>query len=298
MLEMLDYQLVRAFAAVLDEGGFARAADSLCITQSAVSQRVKQLEDLIGRSLIIRDTPPRPTEAGTRLLRHYRQVLALEAETVDAVSTKSPVYRPHVPIAVNTDSLFVWFLDAAAPFALRSGTTFELIVDGHEQTIKYLKSGAVAGCVTSERDAVEGCTATRIGSLRYVLVASADFVRRWFPGGFTREAATKAPLVNLDRNDRFQLQVLYKAFGDPQVTPPAHYIPVADKYFQAIREGLGYGLVAEIKVLDGLADETLVDLDPGLRTEIPLYWHVWKYQSELLKELSDVVIREGSRLLA
>jgi len=295
---MLDYQLVQAFAAVLDEGGFARAADRLCITQSAVSQRVKQLEDQIGRALVIRDTPPRPTEAGARLLRHYRQVLALEGETVDAVSAKSPACRPHVPVAVNADSLFVWFLEAAAAFARSSGTTLELFVDGHEQTLRYLRSGAVAGCVTSERDAVEGCTATRIGSLRYVLVASGEFSRRWFPEGFSREAATRAPLVNLDRNDRFQLRVLYKAFGDPQVTPPAHYVPVADAYFEAIRAGLGYGLVAKSKVLPGLADGTLVDLDPGLRTEIPLYWHVWKYQSDTLRDLSEVVVREGGRLLA
>lgn len=294
---MLDYQLVQAFAAVLDEGGFARAADRLCITQSAVSQRVKQLEDQIGRALVIRDTPPRPTEAGARLLRHYRQVLALEGETVDAVSTKSSVYRPHVPVAVNTDSLFVWFLEAAAPFAKSSGTTLELFVDGHEHTIKFLRSGAVAGCVTSERDAVEGCTATRIGSLRYVLVASAEFKRLWFPGGFTRDAALQAPLVNLDRNDRFQLQILYRAFGDPQITPPAHYIPAADKYFEAIRAGLGYGLVAESMVRSGLAEGTLVDLDPALRTEIPLYWHVWKYQSDTLRELSEVILREGGRLL-
>lgn len=294
---MLDYQLIQAFAAVLDEGGFARAADRLCITQSAVSQRVKLLEDQIGRALIIRENPPRPTDAGARLLRHYRQVQALEDETVQGISTKSPVYRPHVPVAVNTDSLFVWFLEAVASFARDSGTTLELFVDGHEQTIKYLKSGAVSGCVTSEREAPEGCTATRIGSLRYVLVASGEFVRRWFPAGFSREAAARAPLVNLDRNDRFQLQVLYKAFGDPQVTPPAYYIPVADKYFEAIRSGLCYGLVAESKIQAGLTDGSLVDLDPALRTEIPLYWHVWKYQSETLRDLSEVVVREGGRLL-
>ena len=74
---MLDYRLVEAFAAVLEERGFERAALRLRITQSAVSQRVKQLEDELGAVLIVRESPPRATQAGERLLRHYRQVLGL-----------------------------------------------------------------------------------------------------------------------------------------------------------------------------------------------------------------------------
>ncbi|HWQ10216.1 MAG TPA: LysR family transcriptional regulator, partial [Holophaga sp.] len=79
---MIDYHLVEAFAAVIEERGFVRAAQRLCITQPAVSQKVRQLENQLGRALILRETPPRATPAGARLLRHYRQVTALEDETI------------------------------------------------------------------------------------------------------------------------------------------------------------------------------------------------------------------------
>ncbi len=294
---MLDYQLVRAFAVVLDEGGFARAAERLCITQSAVSQRVKQLEDSIGKVLIIRESPPRATEAGERLLRHYRQVLELEGETIDAISPRIEGTNQRVPVAVNTDSLFVWFMEALGPFMKRSGATLEVLVDGHERTIEMLRAGSVAGCVSSERSAVDGCVATMIGTLRYALVASSDYMARWFPDGFEREAAMKAPLVNLDRNDKMQYRTLYQAFGDPQISPPAYFVPIADTYFGAIRDGLGYGFVPLAKAAAELEAGRLVELDAGLRLALPLYWHRWKYHSALLEELSDAVVGEGGRLL-
>jgi LysR family transcriptional regulator (chromosome initiation inhibitor) len=53
----IDYRLLEAFAAVLDEGGFERAATRLGLTQSAVSQRIRSLEDGMGRFLILRESP-------------------------------------------------------------------------------------------------------------------------------------------------------------------------------------------------------------------------------------------------
>ncbi|MBU0926445.1 MAG: LysR family transcriptional regulator ArgP [Spirochaetes bacterium] len=294
---MLDYQLVRAFAVVLDEGGFARASERLCITQSAVSQRVKQLEDSIGKVLIIRESPPRATEAGAHLLRHYRQILELEGETLDAINPRPDGNAPHVSVGVNTDSLFVWFMDAVGPFVKRSGITMEILEDGHERTIEMLRSGSVAGCVSSERSAVEGCVATLIGTLRYALVASSGYMERWFPSGFERSAAARAPIVNLDRNDKMQYRMLFHAFGDPQVAPPAHFVPVADAYYGAIRSGLGYGLVPLLKVAGELGAGRMVELDRGLRIDLTLYWHRWKRRSALLDEMSDIIIAEGGRLL-
>ena len=127
--------------------------------------------------------------------------------------------------------------------------------------------------------------------------ASADFAARWVPDGFTRDNALAAPIVNLDRNDNFQYRVLHTAFGDPQIVPPAQYFPTADQYFDAIRRGLAYGLVATIKAAPGLADGSLVDLSPHLQTDLPLYWQCWKYQSQLLTQFSETVVRRGRQLL-
>ena len=63
-----DYRTLQALDAVIRERGFERAAQKLCITQSAVSQRIKQLENMFGQPLLVRTVPPRPTEQGQKLL--------------------------------------------------------------------------------------------------------------------------------------------------------------------------------------------------------------------------------------
>ena len=54
-----DYRTLQALDAVIRERGFERAAQKLCITQSAVSQRIKQLENLFGQPLLVRTVPQR-----------------------------------------------------------------------------------------------------------------------------------------------------------------------------------------------------------------------------------------------
>ena len=75
---MLDYKLLEALAMVVQEGGFDRAGRSIHLTQSAVSQRVKLLEEQTGQVLLARANPPRATPAGRRLIKHYLQVKQLE----------------------------------------------------------------------------------------------------------------------------------------------------------------------------------------------------------------------------
>jgi len=296
---MLDYHLVEAFAAVLDEGGFERASERLFITQSAVSQRIKQLEDALGKALIIRETPPRATEAGEQLLRYYRQISSLEQETLDAICTKKKEGGfPHIPLAVNTDSLAVWFMDAILPFVQRTDMTLEVLTEGHERTLDLLRAGAVVGCVSSSSTTIQGCSSTLIGTIRYVLVASSSFAKRWFPEGFGREAVAKAPIVNLDRNDMLQYRILFKLFGEPQLMPPAHYVPTANQYHAAVTAGIGYGLVPAIKAAAELNAGSLVELDKRARMGITLYWHRLNRYSSLLKGITDAVLAEGGRILA
>lgn len=68
-----DYRTLQALDAVIRERGFERAAQKLCITQSAVSQRIKQLENLFSQPLLVRTIPPRPTEQGQKLLALLHQ---------------------------------------------------------------------------------------------------------------------------------------------------------------------------------------------------------------------------------
>jgi DNA-binding transcriptional LysR family regulator len=77
---------LRAFRAVIEEGGFKRAAESLHISQSAVSQAVAGLESKLGTTLIQRGKELRLTDAGRRLFDHAFEVLTGELQTLEDIA--------------------------------------------------------------------------------------------------------------------------------------------------------------------------------------------------------------------
>lgn len=294
---MIDNRLVEAFAAVLEEGGFERAAERLRITQSAVSQRIRALEDGMGRILIVRETPPRATEAGERLMRHYRNVAGLEAELGEELGAPPESGFRRLTIAVNADSLSIWLLEALSPFLSESRVTLELLVDDQEKTIRFLRAGTAAGCVSSQKVDLQGFARAEIGALRYVLVAAPKFARRWFKAGFGREAAERAPIIHFNRDDGLQAQALRQVFGSPPPEPPAHYIPSSERMADAVLRGLGYAMMPEAQAAPELRRRRLVELDPRGRVQTPLYWYRWNRPTELLERVSGIILSEGGRLL-
>ena len=142
---MLDYKLLDALQAVLAEGSFEKAARVLCITPSAVSQRIRQLEERFGQMLLVRSTPVRATTAGHRLLRHVRQVGVLEGELESELTEEAGDGWMTLPIAVNADSLASWFLDAVTDVALRERLLMQMTLDDEGHTLTLLKNGDVIG---------------------------------------------------------------------------------------------------------------------------------------------------------
>ena len=61
---MLDAKPLDALEAIVRAGSFELAAQWLCITPSAVSQRIRQLEEQLGQTVLVRSQPVRPTPAG------------------------------------------------------------------------------------------------------------------------------------------------------------------------------------------------------------------------------------------
>jgi LysR family transcriptional regulator, hydrogen peroxide-inducible genes activator len=77
---------LRCFHAVMDAGGFSRAAERLDLSQSAVSQTIANLEHRLGTTLLRRGNPPQPTEAGIRMLRFAEAMLNEERETLTDIA--------------------------------------------------------------------------------------------------------------------------------------------------------------------------------------------------------------------
>ena len=109
----IDNLQLTAFSSVIREGSFEGAARKLHITASAISQRIKQLEDRLGQVLIMRGSPCKATPAGIRLLKFTEQIDFLERElNQDLGVLDNGCQNPTtIPIAVNADSLDTWFID-------------------------------------------------------------------------------------------------------------------------------------------------------------------------------------------
>src|ERR1700740_2830406 len=119
---MLDYALLDALAAVVRHGSFERAANELNVTPSAVSQRVKLLEERVGSVLVKRGQPCTATPSGALLCRHTERVRLLEAELTGRMPSMPGGARdepwPTLRVAVNDDSVGTWFVDAVAQFCV------------------------------------------------------------------------------------------------------------------------------------------------------------------------------------
>ncbi len=110
-----------ALLAVLREGSFDRAAGVLHVTPSAVSQRIKLLEQRLGAVLVVRGVPCRPTPRGREVYKHALQLEVLERELLAALPGAGAAQTPEAPmsIAANADSLATWLVPALVQAASR-----------------------------------------------------------------------------------------------------------------------------------------------------------------------------------
>ncbi|WP_027368024.1 LysR family transcriptional regulator ArgP [Desulfocurvibacter africanus] len=294
---MFDYRLLEAFACVIQEGGFERAARALHITQSAVSQRIRQLEEAVGQVLLTRTKPPAPTEAGRRMLKHCLQVRLLEEDLRDNLGPGGGEDHVSLAIGVNADSLALWFLDAVRPFLLAEPVVLDLRTLDQEETLLLLRDGEVAGCISAEARTVQGCRAERLGSMDYRLTASPGFAARWFPEGLSLENVSRAPILVFNRSDTLHVKLCRQALGATPETFAAFYLPSTERFPWAIAEGLACGMLPEQQSTPLLADGSIVDLAPGHVLRVDLYWHAWNINSELLGKLGRCLAARARELL-
>ena len=290
----IDAQLAATVAAVLDEGSFDAAARRLHITPSAVSQRIKTVEQQLGRVVVVRSRPVRATEAGEALVRLARQVELLEHDAMTAFGlgdSDERTPRLRVPLAVNADSMATWFLAPLARIARTHPVDVDLHRDDQNYTARLLESGEVMAAVTSESAPVGGCAVTPLGVLEYRPMATAEYIERWLPGGVTADALHAAPFVDFDRRDTLQHDWLRARGVDPW-SVPRHYVPASHDFSQAVRLGLGWGLIPAPQ-----ATGDLVELG-GPPTRVPLYWQQWNLRSPLLDAIASEVAAEARRVLS
>lgn len=288
---MFDYALLAALAAVVRSGSFERAAQQLNVTPSAVSQRVKLLEERMGTVLVVRGSPCTGTPAGLRLSQHAERVSLLECELRDGLPGL-PQDGPPVTVrmAVNADSLATWFVAAMAETSAKTGDLlYDLVLDDQDHSADWLRRGEVLASVTSGGKPVQGCDSTALGALRYVATASPAFLRRHFPDGVNAASLARAPRLTFNGKDRLQAEWTRQAFG-AEIASPTHWMPSTHAFVDAALAGLGWGMNPETLVAAHLRDGRLVALVPDQPLDVPLYWQRSRIASRTLADITRAVL--------
>ena len=291
-----DREQLETLAVVVAAGTFDAAAVRLSITPSAVSQRIKALEQQLGRVVVVRSKPIRATESGLALLRLAQQLAVLEQEAASQLGIAGPAASVSLPLAVNADSMATWLLPALAEVAREHPLVFELHRDDQEYTAELLAAGTVMAAVTSDSHPVSGCTVTPLGRMLYRPVASPAFAARWFPDGPTAAALAVAPLVEFDRKDELQSRYL-KALTRRALSPPRHFVPASADFATAIELGLGWGMLPDAQADPGRRSGTLVTLDASRSVSVPLYWQQWNLRSTALDAVAAAIVAHARAAL-
>jgi LysR family transcriptional regulator (chromosome initiation inhibitor) len=291
----LDYRALAVLDAVASQGSFEKAALALGISQSAVSQRIKALEDASGRLLIVRGQPAVPTGLGQRLVSHHRNVKLMEAALdIDLGNSTS---MPEIALAVDPASLATWFPMSLQPLLSPPRCQLNVQVASQDMALHLVREGSVFGAIAAATEhagePASGPEVTALGRMRYVCVATPAFAGHWFGDGFSLAAARLAPAVvsDLDLMGRFLHEVL-----DLQGPFPHHTLPLSAAS-ECIYGSLGYGLMPLAQVGSALANDRLVDLAPGRGMEVALNWHAWNLDTPFTRALSEQVIATARRYL-
>ncbi len=295
---MLDYASLTALACVVREGSFERAAKALHVTPSAVSQRIRLLEERIGCALVVRGQPCQATETGRRLCQHVDRVRLLEHELHGEVPTldQDGAIRVALPIAVNADSLATWFAPAVAAFAATAPVLLEVAVDNEDHTSEWLRSGRVLAAVTGSARPATGCNSRPLGLMRYVAAASPEFVDRYFAKGVSATTLMVAPSLVFNAKDELQSRWV-KRHCRRNVELPRHTLPSPQAFVAAGVAGMGWGLHPLSLIGHHLADGSMVELVPNTPLNVPLYWQQARAASSLLDGLTRKVVAAASSAL-
>ncbi|KKB12740.1 LysR family transcriptional regulator [Devosia geojensis] len=292
---MMDYAHLAALSAVVRTGSFEKAAERLNVTPSAVSQRIKLLEERLGMVLVVRGQPCTATSAGQRLCRHFEEVGLLETTLAEDLGGSVPAGEPaRLRIAVNADSLATWFIDAMA--GAGEGLLFDLVVDDEGHSAEWLRRGEVGAAVTANAGPVQGCSVRALGALRYLAVASPGYVERWFPDGIAEDALRRAPCLVFNAKDELQARWVAGVTGR-QIAMPGHWLPATQAFVDASLAGLGWGMNPEALVRRHIEEGRLVELLPGRSLDVPLHWQWSRSVEPVLKKMTAAVMTAAARWL-
>ena len=290
---MFDYKLLRTLSVVVEQGNFDAAANKLNVTQSAVSQRLRQLEDQAGQLLIVRSNPVQATRYGKKLIEHYLKVNLLESNLFDPTELENT----RIPIAVNADSLATWFIPAIKDLVDSHNIYFDIAVSDQDITHQAFQQGEVIGCVSSRAKPFQGCNVFKLGEMKCVAVASKSFIAQHLRGTITREKIKKLPVLVFNREDTL-IAIYLEKFYDLKMTDiQYHTIPSTDAFISAAKHGIALSVLPHAQIVDELKSGSVINIHKKQFISVPLYWHSWALETNMGKIINKAIMDGAKKYL-
>ncbi len=255
----IDYKLLRALNSVIQKQSFERAAIHLHLSQSAVSQRIKALEEFVGHPVLIREKPIRLTAIGHQLLSHFKQVEALEGELLPKIIADAPQHVIKLSLSVNADSLAIWFIEALAPLLKKYPIELDIIVSNEARTTDKLKSGEAFGAISTLANPLPGYKVDYVGDQKYILVASKAYRSAYFSNGVSKEALKLATGVAFDQLDNMHFRFIKDKFDLHESNYLCHTVRSSEAFVDLAKNGVAYALVPELQIQSELIVNTALN---------------------------------------
>lgn len=280
----LNSSYLDAFLACAQLKSFTRAAGRLHITQSALSQRIRNLEEELGTTLIIRErSGMRLTETGENVLRYCQTRDHIESELMERIRGESRDELSGMIRIGGFSSIVRSVILPALTEVLRENPGVQLKVYTKElyELPSLLKSGEIDFMISDEEFRPEGVMTRALGIERSVLVQ-----KRGYCG----------PEIYLDHDEDDLTTVRYFRKKSPAGLK-RRYLDDIYGIIDGVRLGVGRAVVP-MHLVSKSPDIEVVD--PGKMLSVPVILHYYEqpYYSKLHQAVVDALAERCSRSLA
>lgn len=292
-----DYKLLAALAEIISLQSFELAANKLFISQSAISQRIKNLEEFIGQPVMIRSQPIELTAAGEQLVNHFKKVKQLENELTPILSPDKPLKPLKVSLAVNADSIATWFIKAITPVLQSHLIELNLMIEHEERTLDKLRTGEAIGAVSVIEKPLKGYRAFKLGKMEYCLVANQHFSDKYFSKGVNTQTLKMAPAISYDHKDDMHVRYIAKHFHLAASEYYCHSVRSSEAFVELAKQGVAYCLLPKLQIINELASGELINISPEHELIETLYWHSWVLVKGVNKKISQQIVKVAQQTL-
>lgn len=282
-MDSLNSNYLDAFYTTCQVKNFTKAAKILHITQSALSQRVKNLEEQLETTLIIRDRAGlQLTEQGEELLRYCQTKFQMESQLIKNISG-STTETPAGVIRIGGFSSVMRsvILPCLTPLLTENENLRIRMVSREIYELKsLLKSGEIDFAITYEEIGGESCESHKIGVEVNTLVQNKSY---------------RGPKVYIDHdeNDDITQKILKrKSFASNE----RQYLDDVYGLIDGVNAGLGLAVIPN-HLIKG--DNQIVPVKPLKKINIPVYLNYFKqpYYTSLHKLIIEALTKQSAKYL-